>query len=82
MAPRTIDLEKLLAAQEALQAAVDALANALPVPAPDEVRHTQFTLTIVPNVLHRVDAVARRKGISRAALLSLWICERLEQEAA
>lgn len=81
MAQRTVGPEKLLAAQEALQAAVDALANALPVPAPDEVRKTQF-LTIVPNMLNRVDAIARRKGISRAALLTLWICERLEQEAA
>ena len=51
MAQRTVGPEKLLAAQEALQAAVDALANALPVPAPDEVKETQF-LTIVPNMLN------------------------------
>ena len=42
----------------------------------------QITFTIFPSMLDRVDAVANRKGISRAALITLWIGERLEQEAA
>ena len=43
---------------------------------------TQITLTISPALLDRVDEVVRRKEISRAALLTLWIGDGLAKEAA
>jgi hypothetical protein len=43
---------------------------------------TQITLSISPRLLDRVDVVARRKEISRAALLTLWIGDALDREAA
>ena len=43
---------------------------------------TQITLTISPGLLGRVDEVARRKEISRAALLTLWIGDGLAKDAA
>jgi hypothetical protein len=43
---------------------------------------TQITLTITPRLLERVDEVAARKEISRAALLTLWIGDGLAKEAA
>jgi len=43
---------------------------------------TQITLSISPRLLDRVDAVARRKEISRAALLTLWIGDGLDRDAA
>ena len=43
---------------------------------------TQITLTLSPNLLDRVDEVARRKEISRAALFTLWIGDGLAKEAA
>jgi hypothetical protein len=43
---------------------------------------TQITLTISPALLDRVDQVVRRKEISRAALLTLWIGDGLAKEAA
>ena len=41
---------------------------------------TQITVSIAPELLDRVDAVAHRKHLSRAALLTVWINDRLEQE--
>ena len=41
---------------------------------------TQITLTISPALLDRVDEVVRRKEISRAALLTLWIGDGLAKE--
>jgi chromosome partitioning protein len=43
---------------------------------------TQITLSIAPELLDRVDEVARRKYVSRAALVSLWLNDRLQQEAS
>lgn len=45
-------------------------------------KKTQFTFSIAPELLERVDAIAHRKHLSRAALLTVWINDRLEQEAA
>jgi hypothetical protein len=45
-------------------------------------RKTQITLTITPSLLDRVDVVASRKEISRAALLTLWIGDGLAKEEA
>lgn len=42
---------------------------------------TQITLSIAPELLERIDEVARRKYVSRAALVALWLNDRLEQEA-
>ena len=41
---------------------------------------TQITLSIAPELLEQVDEIARRKHLSRAALLTVWINDRLEQE--
>jgi hypothetical protein len=41
---------------------------------------TQITLSISPELLEQVDAVANRKHLSRAALLTVWINNQLEQE--
>jgi hypothetical protein len=43
---------------------------------------TQISLMIQTDMLDRVNAVAERKAISRAALLTLWIGDKLEQEGA
>ncbi len=42
---------------------------------------TQITLSIAPELLDQVDAIARRKHLSRAALLTVWLGEKVEQEA-
>jgi hypothetical protein len=42
----------------------------------------QITLSIAPELLERVDAIAHRKHLSRAALLTVWIGDALEREAA
>ena len=41
---------------------------------------TQITLSIAPELLERIDDVARRKYVSRAALVAMWLNDRLEQE--
>lgn len=43
---------------------------------------TQITLSIDPALLQQIDAMAHRKHLSRAALVTLWMGERLEQENA
>jgi hypothetical protein len=43
---------------------------------------TQITLSIAPELLRRVDAIAQRKHLSRAALLTVWLGEKVEQEGA
>ncbi len=45
-------------------------------------KKTQFTFSIAPELLERVDEIAHRKHLSRAALLTVWINDRLEQELA
>jgi hypothetical protein len=42
---------------------------------------TQITLSISPGLLKQVDEVARRKEVSRAALLTTWIGDALAREA-
>jgi len=41
---------------------------------------TQITLSIAPELLERVDAAARERHVSRAALLTLWIGDALRRE--
>jgi hypothetical protein len=43
---------------------------------------TQITLSIAPELLAQVDAIAQRKHLSRAALLTVWLGEKVGQEAA
>jgi hypothetical protein len=43
---------------------------------------TQITLSIAPELLRQVDAIAQRKHLSRAALLTVWLGEKVDQEAA
>ncbi len=43
---------------------------------------TQITLSIAPELLQRIDEAAQRKYVSRAALVAMWLNDRLEQEAA
>jgi hypothetical protein len=41
---------------------------------------TQITLSIAPELLDRVDEIAHRKHLSRAALLTVWINDQLEHD--
>jgi len=41
---------------------------------------TQITLSIAPDLLRQVDTIAQRKHLSRAALLTVWLGEKVEQE--
>ena len=43
---------------------------------------TQITLSIAPDLLRQVDAIAQRKHLSRAALLTVWLGEKVQQEGA
>lgn len=43
---------------------------------------TQITLSIAPDLLARVDTIAQRENLSRAALLTVWINEQLRRDAA
>jgi hypothetical protein len=43
---------------------------------------TQITLSIAPDLLQRVDVIAQREHLSRAALLTVWINEQLRRDAA
>ena len=43
---------------------------------------TQITLSIAPRLLERLDAVARERETSRAALIALWLREKLDEEEA
>jgi len=43
---------------------------------------TQITLSIAPELLNAVDAIAHREHLSRAALLTVWINEQLRRERA
>ncbi len=43
---------------------------------------TQITVTIAPELLAQVDAIAHRKHLSRAALLTVWRGEKVQQDAA
>lgn len=42
---------------------------------------TQITLSISPDLLEQVDAAARRRHLSRAAMLTVWIGDALAREA-
>lgn len=41
---------------------------------------TQITLSIAPELLAQVDAIAQRKHLSRAALMTVWLGEKVEQD--
>ena len=43
---------------------------------------TQITFTVAPEVVDQLDAVANRRHVSRSALMTMWLVERLEHEAA
>jgi len=43
---------------------------------------TQITVSIAPDLLRQVDAIAQRKHLSRAALLTVWLGEKVQQDAA
>jgi hypothetical protein len=43
---------------------------------------TQITFTIAPALVEKLDAAAERRHVSRSALMTMWLVERLEQEAA
>ena len=42
---------------------------------------TQVTWSLDPELLERLDTVARRRYLSRAALLTVWVQEALERDA-
>ena len=42
---------------------------------------TQITVSIAPDLLQKVDAIAQRENLSRAALLTVWINEQLRRDA-
>jgi hypothetical protein len=43
---------------------------------------TQITFTVAPELVDQLDAVASRRHVSRSALMTMWLVERLEHEAA
>jgi hypothetical protein len=43
---------------------------------------TQVTLSIAPELLRQVDAIAQREHLSRAALLTVWINEQIRRDAS
>ncbi len=43
---------------------------------------TQITFTIAPALVDKLDAAAERRHVSRSALMTMWLVERLEQDAA
>ena len=43
---------------------------------------TPITLLVMPAILEQVDVVAKRRGMSRSALLSYWIADGLAKDAA
>jgi hypothetical protein len=43
---------------------------------------TQITFTVAPAVVDQLDAVCERLHVSRSALMTMWLMERLEREAA
>jgi hypothetical protein len=43
---------------------------------------TQITFTIAPALVDKLDAAADRRHVSRSALMTMWLVERLEQETA
>lgn len=43
---------------------------------------TQITFTIAPALVDKLDAAADRHHVSRSALMTMWLGERLEKEPA
>ena len=43
---------------------------------------TQITFTVAPAVVDQLDAVCERMHVSRSALMTMWLVERLAKEAA
>jgi hypothetical protein len=71
-------------ASKAKKVGKDLIAAKAPDAKPARGQHgskTQITLSISPKLLERLDEVAQRNYLSRAALLTVWINKCLEQEA-
>jgi hypothetical protein len=45
-------------------------------------KKAQITLSISPELLDQVDEIARRKHLSRAALVTVWLGDCVAKEAA
>jgi hypothetical protein len=43
---------------------------------------TQITFTIAPALVDQLDAAASRRHVSRSALMTMWLVDRLAQEPA
>lgn len=43
---------------------------------------TQITFTIAPALVDKLDAAAERRHVSRSALMTMWLVDRLAQELA
>jgi hypothetical protein len=41
---------------------------------------TQITFTIAPALVEKLDAAAERRHVSRSALMTMWLVDRLAQE--
>lgn len=41
---------------------------------------TQITFTIAPALVDKLDAAAERRHVSRSALMTMWLVDRLAQE--
>ncbi len=72
--------DALAAAQEALSD-ISARLEALTAARWQRGSERRITLSLAPEILERIDNIAHRKHLSRAALLTEWINERLQQEA-
>jgi hypothetical protein len=52
------------------------------MPSAGERQPDEITLSIAPDLMQRVDDIARRENLSRAALLTVWINGALRRDGA
>ncbi len=65
----------------AAAAFIESAPDAKPVARWQRGAKTQVTWSLDPELLERIDAVARKRYLSRAALLTTWVREGLERDA-
>jgi hypothetical protein len=56
--------------------------DARPAPRWQRGSKTQITFTIAPALVDKLDAAAERRHVSRSALMTMWLVDRLAQESA
>jgi hypothetical protein len=64
------------------EAFMAAAPDARPAPRWQRGSKTQITFTIAPALVDKLDAAAERRHVSRSALMTMWLVDRLAQESA